>query len=154
MTRDRQKTDIEGTRRTRNHRPTRKRETRCYGHKGKKMQNKEKWNACKDISINREVSRHLLRKVSRKTTLTNEAVKEQSKDIRREARLIYQVSRSYWGGRRFLDRSTRHRGASEIAISKGLGSSIDSKVSRRCQASFSKQFFERRKTQTWMQSNI
>ena len=33
---DRQKTDIEGTRRIRNHRPTRKRKTRCYGHKGKK----------------------------------------------------------------------------------------------------------------------
>ena len=37
---DRQKTDIERTRRTRNHRTTRKRETRCYGHKDKrKMQN-------------------------------------------------------------------------------------------------------------------
>ena len=35
MTRDRQKTNIEGTGRTRNHRPTRKRKTRCYGHKGK-----------------------------------------------------------------------------------------------------------------------
>ena len=42
MTGDRQKTNIEGMRRTRNHRPTRKRKTRCYGHKGKKMQNKEK----------------------------------------------------------------------------------------------------------------
>ena len=36
LTRDRQKTDIEGMRRTRNHRPTRKRKTRCCGHKGKK----------------------------------------------------------------------------------------------------------------------
>ena len=37
---ERQKTDIEGTRRTRNHRPTRKRETICYGHKDKrKIQN-------------------------------------------------------------------------------------------------------------------
>ena len=36
MTGDRQKTNIEGMRRTRNHRPTRKRKTRCYGHKGKK----------------------------------------------------------------------------------------------------------------------
>ena len=42
LTGDRQKIDIEETRRTRNHRPTRKRQTRCYGHKGKKMQNKEK----------------------------------------------------------------------------------------------------------------
>ena len=40
MTGDRQKTDIEGMRRTRNHRPTRKRETRCYGHNdNRKMQN-------------------------------------------------------------------------------------------------------------------
>ena len=36
LTGDRQKTDIERMRRTRNHRPTRKRKTRCYGHKGKK----------------------------------------------------------------------------------------------------------------------
>ena len=40
LTGDRQKTDIEGTRRIRNRRTTRKRETRCYGHKDKrKMQN-------------------------------------------------------------------------------------------------------------------
>ena len=32
---DRQKTDIEGIRRTRNHRPTRKGKTRCYRHKEK-----------------------------------------------------------------------------------------------------------------------
>ena len=36
FTGDRQKTDIEGTRRTRNYRPTRKRKTRCYGHKDKR----------------------------------------------------------------------------------------------------------------------
>ena len=35
LTGDRQKTNREGMRRTRNHRPTRKRKTRCYGHKGK-----------------------------------------------------------------------------------------------------------------------
>ena len=40
MTGDRQKTDIEGTRRTRNHRPTRKKKKRFYGQKDKiKMQN-------------------------------------------------------------------------------------------------------------------
>ena len=38
---DRQKTDIEGMRRTRNHRPTRKRKTRCYGHKGNKCKTKK-----------------------------------------------------------------------------------------------------------------
>ena len=44
-------------RRTRNHRPTRKRKIRCYGHNGKKkkkkIQNKEKRNACKGISVDR-----------------------------------------------------------------------------------------------------
>ena len=46
MTGDRQKTDIEGTRRTRNHRPIRKRKRkrRCYGHKGKKKKAKPKKN--------------------------------------------------------------------------------------------------------------
>ena len=41
MTGDRQKIDIEGTRRLRNHRPTRKRKIRCYGHKGKKFKTKK-----------------------------------------------------------------------------------------------------------------
>ena len=36
LTGDRQKTYIEGTGRIRNHRPTRKRKTRCYGHKDKR----------------------------------------------------------------------------------------------------------------------
>ena len=58
LTGDRQKIDIEGTRRTRNHKPTRKRETWCYGHKGKKKDAKHvKNNACKRISIDRKVSR-------------------------------------------------------------------------------------------------
>ena len=38
---DRKKTDIEGTRRTKNHRPTRKRKIRCYGHKEKKCTTKK-----------------------------------------------------------------------------------------------------------------
>ena len=57
---DKQKTDIEGTRRTRNHRPTRKRKTRCYGHKDNQKYAKHvKNNACKRISINREVARQV-----------------------------------------------------------------------------------------------
>ena len=44
MTRDKQKTDIEGMRRIRNQRRTRKRKTRCYGHKGKKKKAKQKKN--------------------------------------------------------------------------------------------------------------
>ena len=41
LTGDRQNANIEGTRRTRNHRPTRKRKTRCYWHKGKKKKKKQ-----------------------------------------------------------------------------------------------------------------
>ena len=41
-------------------------------------------------------------------------------DIRDEARLIHQVSRSYRGDKNFLDRSTRCRGGVEIAIRKSL----------------------------------
>ena len=41
LIRDRQKTDIEGMRRTRNHRLTRKRKTRYYGHTGKKCKTKK-----------------------------------------------------------------------------------------------------------------
>ena len=65
LTGDRQKTDIEGTMRTRNHRPTKKKKkkkTRCYGHKGKKVQNKEKLNEFKGISIDRGGVENLLRR--------------------------------------------------------------------------------------------
>ena len=41
MTGDRQKTDIEGTRRTRNHRPTRKEKQDAMDTEEKKMQNKK-----------------------------------------------------------------------------------------------------------------
>ena len=54
-----------------------------------------------------------------------------SSDPRTEARSIHQVSRSYRGGRSFLNRSTRYQGALGIAIWKGLRSLTDSKVSRR-----------------------
>ena len=67
---------------------------------------------------------------------------------------------SCWGrcrenGRRQL----RYRASIEQqGIRSKNRSSIDppgiEKLSRRCRASFSKQFFERRKTQIWMQSNI
>ena len=56
-------------------------------------------------------------------------------DSRTEARSIHQVSRSYRGGRSFLDRSTRYRGGVETALRKRQRSSTDSKVSRRCRAS-------------------
>ena len=50
---------------------------------------------------------------------------------RTEARSIHQVSRSYQGGRSFLDQSTRYREAVGIAIRKSWRSSTNSKVSRR-----------------------
>ena len=52
---------MKGTGRTRNHRPTKKRKTRCYGHKDNQKYAKHvKNNACKRISIDREVARQVL----------------------------------------------------------------------------------------------
>ena len=88
----------------------------------------------------REVSRHLSRKVSRKWSSTNTGIEEvsrnKSSDTRTKARSIHQVSRSYRGGRNFLDWSIRCWEAVGIVIRKSWRSLIDSKVSRRCQASF------------------
>ena len=92
-----------------------------------------------------EVSSHLSRKVSRKTTLTDAAIEEV---LRNEAKTLEEKldwSSSYRGPRNFLNRSTSYQGSVEIAIRKKLGSSIDSQVSRRCRASFYKQFFEEEK---------
>ena len=62
-----------------------------------------------------EVSRHLSRKVSRKWSSTVEGNDKVSRNkptnTRTEARSIHQVSRSYWGCRSILDRSTRCRDA-------------------------------------------
>ena len=73
-------------RRTRNHRPTRKRKTRCYGQR-KKMQNKEKWNACKGILIDWGVVENLSR--------------------RSQPRWIENLSRIYHPDRKFLDGSKK-----------------------------------------------
>ena len=54
-----------------------------------------------------------------------------SSDPRIEARSIHQVSRSYRGGRSFLDRSIRYQGAIGFAIWKSLRSLTDSKVLKR-----------------------
>ena len=78
----------------------------------------------------REVFRQLSRKVSRKWSSTDTSIEEVSRnnpsDARIEARSIHQLSRSYRGGRSFLDLSTRYREAIEIAIWKSLGSLTDS----------------------------
>ena len=75
-------------------------------------------------------------------------------EIRTEARLIHQVSKSYRGCKTIFDRSTKYREAIGIAIRKSWRSSTDNKVSKRRRASFSKSFFEKRKTLTLMQSNM
>ena len=104
------------------------------------------WRSLNRPSVNldrwrcREVSRHLSRKVSRNWSSIDSGIKVVSRnkpsDIRTEARLIHQLSRSYLGGRNFLDCSTRWREAVKIAIRKSVRSSTDSKVSRRCRVSF------------------
>ena len=86
MTGDRQKTDIEGTRRTKNHKPTRKRKTRCYGHKGKKNAKQRKMKCMQG---------HL----------------DQSRGVenlsrRSQPQWIENLSRNYRGDRKFLDWST------------------------------------------------
>ena len=87
-----------------------------------------------------EVSKHLSMKVSRNWSSIDTGIGEESRnkpsDTRLEAQSIHQLSKSYWGGRNFLNRSTGCRQAIEIVIRKSLRSSIDSKVSRRCRASF------------------
>ena len=60
-----------------------------------------------------------------------EGVEKQSKDIRREARSIHQLSRSYRGSRNFFIRPTSCQGSVKIAIGKDLKSSTDSQVLRR-----------------------
>ena len=64
-------------------------------------------------------------------------------EARCDARSIHQVSKSYQNVKNFLNRSTRCRGAIEIAIRKSLESSTNSQLLRRCRASFSKNSFSR-----------
>ena len=105
-----------------------------------------------------EVSRKLLRYVLRKCLWTAE-VSSKYRAIRNQIQ------------KQKLDRSTRCQEAIKEAgafsidppsieellglwYEKGLRSSIDSKVSRRSQATFKNQFFVKRKTHSWMQSNM
>ena len=79
-----------------------------------------------------EVSRHLSRKVLRNWSSTDTDIEEvlmnKPLDTRTETRSIHQLSRSYRGGKNFLDWSTKSREAVEITIRKSLRSSTDSKV--------------------------
>ena len=137
MTGDRQKTDIEGTRRIRNHRPTRKRKTKCYGHKDKQKYAKHvKNNACKRILIDREMARQVSSIIDVDKCSCRGSVEGQINKRLKRSRSIHQVLRSYQGDKSFLDRSTRCREAVEIAIRKSLRSSTNNKVLRRCRASF------------------
>ena len=67
-----------------------------------------------------EVSRKLLREVSREWSSTAEVSSNKESISRTEARSIHQVSKSYRGGRSFLDWSTRYRGSVEIVIRNSL----------------------------------
>ena len=87
LIRDRLKVDIKGMRRTRNHRPTRKRETRCYGHKGRKCETKK----LKCMQGYLDQSRKCQESIEKKPT-----------------------SSSYWASRNFLDGSSGCRAAIEI----------------------------------------
>ena len=113
----------------------------------------EKWQADCTRSLNRALnkSRQMrcrggvessVEQVSRKATSTNHVSRNcrgiKTLEVRYEARLIHQLSRCCLEVRNFLDRSTRYRGADEIAIRKSLGSLIDSWLLKRCRASFSK----------------
>ena len=69
------------------------------------------------VSTGIEIS---VEEVSRKYTSTAEVSRINLSDLRTEARSIHQVSRSYQAYRSNLDRSTRYRGAGEIAIRKSL----------------------------------
>ena len=93
-------------------------------------------NRCRCREVLRQLSRKVLRKWSLIDTGIEEVLRNNPSDARAEAQSIHQLSRSYRGGRRFLDLSTRYREAVGNAIRKSWRSSTDSKVSRRCQASF------------------
>ena len=85
MTGDRQKIDIEGTRRLRNHRPTRKRKIRCYGQKEKKNAKQRKMK-CMQGYLDR-----------------SRGVENLSR--RSQPRWIEKLSSIYQGDRNFLDRA-------------------------------------------------
>ena len=76
------------------------------------------------------VSRHMLSRCQEKATSTDHVSRScqgiKTPEARNDARSIHQVSRSYREVRNFLDRSTRCRGAVEIAIRKSLESSTNS----------------------------
>ena len=88
------------------------------------------------------MSIHLSRKVSRKTMLTDAAVKEESKDTITETRSIHQLSRSYQRSRNFPDRSTQLSRICRDCDKKKLKSLTDSQVSRRCRDSLKLVFQE------------
>ena len=98
--------------RIRNHRLTRKRKTRCYGHKDNQNYTKHvKKNACKRISIDREIARQVSSIIDIDRCSCWGSIEGQNNKRLKRSRSIHQVSRSYRGDRIFLDRSTRCREA-------------------------------------------
>ena len=79
----------------RNHRPTRKRKTRCYEHEDiQKYAKHVKNNACKRISIDREMARQVSSIIDIDRCSCRGSVEGQINKRLKRSRLIHQVSRS------------------------------------------------------------
>ena len=82
--------------RTRNQRPTGKRKTRCYGHKDNKKYAKHvKNNACKRISIDREMVRQVSSIIDVDRCRSRGSVEGQINKRLKRSRSIHQVSRCW-----------------------------------------------------------
>ena len=118
-------------------------EKRVFGRENRNQsrERSRKWQADHTRSLNRTLSKSRqmrcrggvetsVEQVSRKATSTDHVSRScwgiKTPEARYEAQSIHQVSRSYREVRNFLNRSTRYRGADEIAIRKRLGSLTDS----------------------------
>ena len=77
-------------------------------------------NACKRISIDREVARQVSSIIDVDRCSCRGSIEGQINKRLKRSRSIHQVSRSYRGDRSFLDQSTRCQEAVEIAIRKSL----------------------------------
>ena len=102
---------------------------------------------CRYRKVSRDLSRRC-RENARRQLRCREGIKEQHIRIKNRSSIdppgVKKLSRRQEFSRSIHQISRR---CQDCVTKKGLRSSTDSKVSRRCRASFSKQFFERRKTQ-------
>ena len=103
--------------RTRNHRPTRKRKTGCYGHKDNKKYAKHvKNNACKRISINWEMARQVSSIIDVDRCSCRGSVEGQINKRLKRSWSIYQVSKSYRDCyKKKLKKLDRQQGIEEVS---------------------------------------